>query len=125
VGIARALLAIACLAPTGERHSFWWRRATPEDVDAALYEFGMRWVLWRSAIWPGGCGLADSQGVPALEVPGSLSGSGGLLCEMGRYGQKTGAGWYRYDAANRKPSADPEVLTVIRKYAIGAGFHSV
>jgi len=29
------------------------------------------------------------------------------LYEMGRYGQKTGAGWYRYDAGSRAPVVDP------------------
>jgi 3-hydroxyacyl-CoA dehydrogenase len=29
------------------------------------------------------------------------------LCEAGRFGQKTGAGWYRYEAGNRTPLPDP------------------
>jgi 3-hydroxyacyl-CoA dehydrogenase len=29
------------------------------------------------------------------------------LYEMGRYGQKTGAGWYRYEAGSRTPTSDP------------------
>ena len=36
------------------------------------------------------------------------------LCEMGRYGQKTGAGWYRYDET-RKPIPDPEVDALIAR----------
>jgi 3-hydroxyacyl-CoA dehydrogenase len=43
-----------------------------------------------------------------------------LLCEMARYGQKTGAGWYKYDA-NRKPTPDPEVAALIEKTARAAG----
>ena len=31
------------------------------------------------------------------------------LVEMGRYGQKTGAGWYRYEKGDRTPHPDPEV----------------
>ena len=42
------------------------------------------------------------------------------LCEMGRYGQKTGAGWYKYDQ-NRTPSGDPVVTALIEKLARGAG----
>ena len=38
------------------------------------------------------------------------------LCEIGRYGQKTGKGWYKYDE-NRKPSPDPEVTALIEKTA--------
>jgi 3-hydroxyacyl-CoA dehydrogenase len=42
------------------------------------------------------------------------------LCERGRYGQKTGRGWYRYDD-QRKPSPDPEVVDLIRSTARAAG----
>jgi 3-hydroxyacyl-CoA dehydrogenase len=42
------------------------------------------------------------------------------LCEMGRYGQKTGKGWYRYDE-NRRASADPEVTALVRKWSAEAG----
>jgi 3-hydroxyacyl-CoA dehydrogenase len=42
------------------------------------------------------------------------------LCEMGRYGQKTGAGWYKYDE-NRRAIPDPEVAELVRKWAAAAG----
>jgi 3-hydroxyacyl-CoA dehydrogenase len=42
------------------------------------------------------------------------------LFEMGRLGQKTGKGWYRYDDA-RKASPDPEVIELIRSQAQQAG----
>jgi 3-hydroxyacyl-CoA dehydrogenase len=42
------------------------------------------------------------------------------LCEAGRYGQKTGAGWYKYDE-NRRPIPDPEVAELVRKAAAQAG----
>jgi 3-hydroxyacyl-CoA dehydrogenase len=38
---------------------------------------------------------------------------------MGRYGQKTGAGWYRYDE-NRRPSPDPEVARMVREWVAAA-----
>jgi 3-hydroxyacyl-CoA dehydrogenase len=37
------------------------------------------------------------------------------LVEMGRYGQKTGAGWYRYEKGDRTPHPDPEVAAIIRQ----------
>jgi 3-hydroxyacyl-CoA dehydrogenase len=43
------------------------------------------------------------------------------LCEMGRYGQKTGAGWYRYEAGSRTPTPDPEVGKIIEEAAHKAG----
>src|SRR5450759_5561870 len=39
---------------------------------------------------------------------------------MGRYGQKTVRGWYRYDE-NRRASADPEVTALVRKWSAEAG----
>jgi len=39
---------------------------------------------------------------------------------MGRYGQKTGAGWYKYDE-NRKPIPDPEVDALIEQVAAEQG----
>jgi 3-hydroxyacyl-CoA dehydrogenase len=37
--------------------------------------------------------------------------------EMGRHGQKTGAGWYRYNKGERTPQPDPEVAALIRRIA--------
>lgn len=35
------------------------------------------------------------------------------ICERGRFGQKTGAGWYRYQDGGRKPLPDPEIEELI------------
>ncbi|MDE2580173.1 MAG: enoyl-CoA hydratase/isomerase family protein [Rhodospirillales bacterium] len=43
------------------------------------------------------------------------------LVEMGRYGQKTGAGWYRYEKGDRTPHPDPEVARIIRETAAAMG----
>jgi 3-hydroxyacyl-CoA dehydrogenase len=43
------------------------------------------------------------------------------LCELGRFGQKTGKGFYRYEAGSRKPLADPEVGSLIEKYRAEIG----
>ena len=42
------------------------------------------------------------------------------LCERGRYGQKTGAGWYKYDE-NRKPTPDAVVTELIENLTVAAG----
>jgi 3-hydroxyacyl-CoA dehydrogenase len=42
------------------------------------------------------------------------------LCERGRFGQKSGRGWSKYDE-NRKPSADPETAALIENVATTAG----
>ena len=44
-----------------------------------------------------------------------------VLAEMGRFGQKTGAGFYRYDKATRRHESDPEVLEIIEREATAFG----
>ncbi len=43
------------------------------------------------------------------------------LVELGRYGQKTGAGWYRYEKGDRTPHPDPDVARIIRETATTMG----
>ena len=38
------------------------------------------------------------------------------LCELGRFGQKTGLGWYRYEAGRRDAIPDPEIEQMIADY---------
>ncbi len=96
--------------------------ATPEQVDRALYDFGMAMGIFAVDDM-GGIDLAwrvrqeyKHLDKPGERVPLVLE----KLYEMGRYGQKTGAGWYRYDE-NRKPIPDPEVNALIEKTAREAG----
>jgi len=42
------------------------------------------------------------------------------LCELGRFGQKTGAGWYKYDE-NRRATPDPEVAALVCQWSADAG----
>ena len=46
------------------------------------------------------------------------------LCEAGRFGQKTGAGWYRYEAGSRNAIPDPAVTAIIEKYRQAKGHHA-
>ena len=39
------------------------------------------------------------------------------LCEMGRFGQKTGAGWYDYKAGDRKPYPNKQVNDMIVEHS--------
>jgi 3-hydroxyacyl-CoA dehydrogenase len=43
------------------------------------------------------------------------------LVELGRYGQKTSAGWYRYEKGDRTPHPDPEVAAIIAQVAAELG----
>jgi len=88
--------------------------ATPEQVDRALTDFGM-------AMGP--LAVADLSGIDVFwrieqEFPPPVGSKQpeavDKLYAAGRYGQKTGAGFYKYDE-NRKPTADPEVLALLQK----------
>ena len=43
------------------------------------------------------------------------------LVDQGRLGQKSGKGWYRYDAGDRTPRRDPELEAFVRQYAAERG----
>lgn len=49
---------------------------------------------------------------------------GDRICEAGRYGQKTGKGWYAYEAGNRTPIPDPEADAIIEAYRKEIGVKS-
>jgi 3-hydroxyacyl-CoA dehydrogenase len=96
--------------------------ASIEAVDHALTDFGM-------AMGP--LAVGDLAGLDVgwrirkeyqhLEVPGVRQPfTEDNLCELGRYGQKTGGGWYKYDD-QRRASADPAVAELIRKWVAEAG----
>ncbi len=89
--------------------------ALPQQVDKVLYDFGM-------AMGPFAVG--DVAGIDVgWRVRRSLdatrpkdqrySPTADRLYELGRYGQKTGKGWYRYETGSRVALPDPEVEAVI------------
>jgi 3-hydroxyacyl-CoA dehydrogenase len=96
--------------------------ATPEQVDAALTDWGMAMGIFAvddlgglDVAWRVRQELRQFED-PALRKPLVSE----RLCEMGWFGQKTGRGWYRY-TDGRKPSPDPEVLALIDQVTRDAG----
>ena len=96
--------------------------ATVEDVNGALYDFGMAMgPLAMSDLAGLDVGWRARQEFRHLEKPGVRRPLvADRLCEMGRFGQKTGRGWSLYDE-NRKASHDPEAAALIEKTAREAG----
>jgi len=96
--------------------------ASIEAVDNALYEFGMAMGPLATGDLAGlDVGWRIRKEYRHLQKPGLRQPfTEDRLCELGRFGQKTGAGWYKYDE-NRKASADPEVAALIRKWTSEAG----
>jgi 3-hydroxyacyl-CoA dehydrogenase len=96
--------------------------ATPAQVDKALTDFGMAMGIFAVDDL-GGIDLnwRVQQEYRHLEKPGLRRPLVlDQLYEMGRWGQKRGAGWYRY-GEDRKPVPDPEVEMLIERTARAAG----
>ena len=96
--------------------------ATPEAVDAALTQWGM--AMGPLAVGDlGGLDVAwrIRKEFKHLEKPGARQPYvEDKLCEMGRFGQKTGSGWYKYDA-ERRATPNPEIATLVKKWNAEAG----
>ncbi|XP_063162934.1 peroxisomal bifunctional enzyme [Candoia aspera] len=89
--------------------------STPEEIDKILEEFGFKMgpfkvsdlagldVGWKSRIGQGLTGANLPLGTPPRQRDGRrYSPLPDILCEKGRYGQKTGKGWYLYDKPGGK-----------------------
>ena len=88
--------------------------ATPAQVDQVLYDFGFPM---------GPFAMSDLAG---LDIGWKAERSTGstvreIMCESGRRGQKNGRGYYTYDPDTRARTADPEVVAMIRAFAVGQG----
>jgi len=96
--------------------------ASVEAVDTALYDFGMAMGPLATGDLAGlDVGWRIRKEFRHLQKPGIRQPLiEDRLCESGRFGQKTGAGWYKYDE-NRKSSPDPQVADLIRQWTSEAG----
>ncbi|MEK9803250.1 MAG: 3-hydroxyacyl-CoA dehydrogenase NAD-binding domain-containing protein, partial [Curvibacter sp.] len=90
---------------------------TPEQVDKAIEKFGFAMGPFRMGDLAGndiGWAIRKRRYV---EKPGmKYSKTADLLCEMGRYGQKTGAGWYDYKPGKRDAIPSQLVVEMIEKH---------
>jgi len=95
---------------------------TPAQVDRAIETFGFAMGPFRMGDLAGndiGWAIRKRR---YLEKPGlRYSKTADLLCEMGRYGQKTGAGWYDYAPGKRDAIASPVVVEMIEKHRAELG----
>jgi hypothetical protein len=84
--------------------------ALPAQVDAALEKFGMAMGPFRVSDLAGGDVSWFIRKRRYAEHPqGRKQVIADRVCELGRFGQKTGAGWYRYEAGRRDAIPDPIV----------------
>jgi 3-hydroxyacyl-CoA dehydrogenase len=95
---------------------------TPQQVDKAIEKFGFAMGPFRMGDLAGndiGWAIRKRRYVEKPHL--RYSKTADLLCEMGRYGQKTGAGWYDYQAGKRDaiPSAVVEQMVAQHRQAMG------
>ena len=96
--------------------------ASPQQIDAAMTRFGMAMGPFAVGDLAGldiGYAIRQRRYIEKPDV--TYSRVGDRVVELGRLGQKTGKGWYRYEAGDRTPQADPEVNELIEKYRAEAG----
>ena len=96
--------------------------ATPAQVDRALERFGMAMGPFRVSDLAGndiGWAVRKRRYVERPDMV--ISRVADRICEAGRFGQKTGAGWYRYEPGSREAIPDPAVEAMIEEYRKGRG----
>ena len=90
--------------------------ATVEQIDGALEKFGWAMGPFRMGDLAGndiGWAIRKRR---RTENPNEAPGAAAIadaLCELGRFGQKTGAGWYRYEKGRRDAQSDPAVSAIV------------
>jgi 3-hydroxyacyl-CoA dehydrogenase len=97
--------------------------ALPQQVDKVIFDFGFPMGPFTMGDMAGldiGWAVRKRK---AAERPSNqrYSAVADRICEQGRFGQKTGAGWYRYEAGNRTPIPDPEIEALIVQASKDAG----
>jgi 3-hydroxyacyl-CoA dehydrogenase len=91
--------------------------ALPQQVDSALEQWGMAMGPFRMADLAGNDVGWYVRKRRYVEKPHEkFSRIADRICELGRFGQKTGAGWYRYQAGKRDAIPDPAVEELIAAY---------
>ena len=96
--------------------------ALPEQVDKAVEKFGFAMGPFRMGDLAGndiGWYIRKRRYVEKPQI--TYSKTADLLCEHGRYGQKTGAGWYDYKAGDRKAYPSKLVDDMIIQHSVDIG----
>ncbi|MER9104703.1 3-hydroxyacyl-CoA dehydrogenase NAD-binding domain-containing protein [Mesorhizobium sp. M0848] len=117
VGVCHGFVGNRMLAARGaESEALLLEGATPSQIDQAFTDFG----------WPmGPFQMGDLAGLDIgwrnRKARGQTAVIADTLCEQGRFGQKTGWGFYLYENGSRTPAPDPEVEVLIRDKAAERG----
>ena len=124
VGVCDGFVGNRMLAPYLREAEFLLEEgALPQQIDRVIYEFGLPMGPFQMSDLAGNDVSWHIRQRQAASRPAHLRYSviADRICERGRFGQKTGAGWYRYEPGNRTPVPDPFVEEVIAGAAAEAG----
>ena len=95
---------------------------TPAQVDKAIEKFGFAMGPFRMGDLAGNdIGWAIRKRRYSEKPDMKYSKTADLLCEKGRFGQKTGAGWYDYVAGKRDAIPNAEVIKMIEEHRTSLG----
>lgn len=90
--------------------------ASPRDIDSAATQFGF-------AMGP--CAVGDLAGLDVgwriRKERGTKAVIADAICELGRFGQKTGKGYFLYEPGSRLPISDPEIEALCMGKALELG----
>lgn len=111
VGVCDGFVGNRMLAARGKQaEKFLFEGALPQQVDAVLTKFGMPM---------GPFAMGDLAGLDigwrSRKDRGIKSEIADAICEAGRFGQKTGKGYYKYESGSRAPLPDPEIEKLIEE----------
>ena len=96
--------------------------ATPSQVDKAMEKFGMAMGPFRMGDLAGNdIGWAIRKRRATERADMRYSKTADKLCELGRFGQKTGAGWYDYAPGKRDPIPSKVVTDMIEAHRAEIG----
>jgi 3-hydroxyacyl-CoA dehydrogenase len=99
--------------------------ATPWQIDKALEDFGMVMGPFRMSDLAGndiGWAIRKRRAIEHPEM--KYSAFADQICEAGRFGQKTGKGWYLYEKGNRKPIPDPQLEHLLVEFRAKNGIQT-
>ncbi|MDP2222214.1 MAG: 3-hydroxyacyl-CoA dehydrogenase NAD-binding domain-containing protein [Hydrogenophaga sp.] len=96
---------------TREAHFLVEDGALPHEVDAALKKFGYAMGIFAVHDMAGNDVGYQTRKAQMATRPTDRRWNDLILklCDLGRLGQKSGKGWYRYEAGDRTPQRDPEL----------------
>jgi 3-hydroxyacyl-CoA dehydrogenase len=98
--------------------------ASVQQIDGALEKFGMAMGPFRMGDLAGndiGWAIRKRHRVEHPEAVAGAEAIADALCEAGRFGQKTGSGWYRYEPGRRDALVDSAVDAIIAQHRAAKG----